>query len=121
MASSVPDALLDRNIEIDNPASTWKIVINMSDKVAGDIVHYVADSPSFRERINTSGTWGSALSTAEFAAVRSVGFVPAGQAFGAAVFNFARPGQSGRSTCYGLTERLSAGTDPRSRARRQSV
>jgi len=32
------------------------------------------------------GTWGSALTTQEFAAVRSVGFEPAGQVFGAAVY-----------------------------------
>jgi hypothetical protein len=30
--------------------------------------------------------WGSALSAGEFAAVRSVGFEPVGQAFGAAVY-----------------------------------
>src|SRR5689334_3819432 len=32
------------------------------------------------------GTWGSALTTQEFAAVRSVGFEPVGQVFGAAVY-----------------------------------
>jgi len=32
------------------------------------------------------GTWGSALTTREFAAVRSVGFEPVGQVFGAAVY-----------------------------------
>ena len=32
------------------------------------------------------GTWGSALTTREFAAVRSVGFEPVGQAFGAAIY-----------------------------------
>jgi uncharacterized protein YbjQ (UPF0145 family) len=37
--------------------------------------------------IRSSGTWGSALSTEEFAAIRSVGFEPAGQVFGAAVYN----------------------------------
>ena len=31
------------------------------------------------------GTWGSALTTQEFAAIRGVGFEPAGQVFGAAV------------------------------------
>jgi uncharacterized protein YbjQ (UPF0145 family) len=31
-------------------------------------------------------TWGSALTTREFAAIRSVGFEPAGQVFGAAVY-----------------------------------
>jgi uncharacterized protein YbjQ (UPF0145 family) len=37
--------------------------------------------------IRASGTWGSALSTDEFAAIRSVGFEPAGQVLGAAVYN----------------------------------
>jgi uncharacterized protein YbjQ (UPF0145 family) len=32
------------------------------------------------------GTWGSALTTQEFAAIRSVGFEPVGQVFGAAVY-----------------------------------
>lgn len=32
------------------------------------------------------GPWGSALTTQEFAAIRSVGFEPAGQVFGAAVY-----------------------------------
>jgi hypothetical protein len=35
--------------------------------------------------IRASGTWGSALSTAEFAAIKSAGFDPVGQALGAAV------------------------------------
>ena len=35
------------------------------------------------------GTWGSALTTGEFAAIRSVGFEPVGQVFGAAVFGIA--------------------------------
>jgi uncharacterized protein YbjQ (UPF0145 family) len=33
-----------------------------------------------------SGTWGSALTTSEFAAIRSVGFEPVGQVYGAAVY-----------------------------------
>ena len=37
--------------------------------------------------IRSSGTWGSALSTDEFAAIRSVGFEPVGQVFGAAVYS----------------------------------
>jgi uncharacterized protein YbjQ (UPF0145 family) len=37
--------------------------------------------------LRSSGTWGSALSADEFAAVRSVGFEPAGQVFGAAVYD----------------------------------
>jgi uncharacterized protein YbjQ (UPF0145 family) len=35
--------------------------------------------------LRSSGTWGSALTTDEFAAIRSVGFEPVGQVFGAAV------------------------------------
>jgi uncharacterized protein YbjQ (UPF0145 family) len=37
--------------------------------------------------IRQSGTWGSALSTHEFAAIRSVGFEPVGQVLGAAIYN----------------------------------
>jgi len=37
--------------------------------------------------IRASGTWGSALSTDEFAAIRSTGFEPVGQVLGAAVYN----------------------------------
>jgi uncharacterized protein YbjQ (UPF0145 family) len=36
--------------------------------------------------IRSSGTWGSALTVDEFAAIRSVGFEPVGQVFGAAVY-----------------------------------
>jgi uncharacterized protein YbjQ (UPF0145 family) len=36
-----------------------------------------------------SGTWGSSLTSGEFAAIRSVGFEPVGQVFGAAVFGVA--------------------------------
>jgi uncharacterized protein YbjQ (UPF0145 family) len=48
--------------------------------------------------IRQSGTWGSALSTAEFAAIKSVGFEPAGQVLGAAVYNL---GYTGGYTCPG--------------------
>ncbi len=48
--------------------------------------------------IRTSGTWGSALSTEEFAAIRSAGFEPAGQVLGAAVYNI---GFSGGYNCPG--------------------
>ncbi len=37
-----------------------------------------------------SRTWGSALTSGEFAAIRSVGFEPVGQVFGAAVFGIRR-------------------------------
>jgi uncharacterized protein YbjQ (UPF0145 family) len=36
--------------------------------------------------LRSSGTWGSALTADEFAAIRSVGFEPVGQVFGAAVY-----------------------------------
>ena len=36
--------------------------------------------------IRSSGTWGSSLTCGEFAAVRSAGFEPVGQVFGAAVY-----------------------------------
>jgi uncharacterized protein YbjQ (UPF0145 family) len=37
--------------------------------------------------LRSSGTWGSALTADEFAAIRSVGFEPVGQVFGAAVYD----------------------------------
>jgi uncharacterized protein YbjQ (UPF0145 family) len=45
--------------------------------------------------IRRSGTWGSALSTDEFAAIRSVGFEPVGQVLGAAVYNLGYTGGYG--------------------------
>jgi uncharacterized protein YbjQ (UPF0145 family) len=39
--------------------------------------------------MRASGTWGSSLTSGEFAAIRSVGFEPVGQVFGAAVFGVA--------------------------------
>jgi uncharacterized protein YbjQ (UPF0145 family) len=42
--------------------------------------------------IRRSGTWGSALTTDEFAAIRAVGFEPAGQVLGAAVYNIGYTG-----------------------------
>ena len=48
--------------------------------------------------IRRSGTWGSALTSDEFAAVRSVGFEPTGQVLGAAVYNI---GYSGGYGCPG--------------------
>jgi hypothetical protein len=53
--------------------------------------------------IKASGTWGSALSTAEFAAIRSVGFVPAGQVFGAAVLSIKNAGSYDCPTYAGAT------------------
>jgi uncharacterized protein YbjQ (UPF0145 family) len=54
-----------------------------------------------RERlaeIRASGTWGSALTSEEFAAIRSVGFEAAGQVLGAAVYNL---GFTGGYSCPG--------------------
>jgi uncharacterized protein YbjQ (UPF0145 family) len=48
--------------------------------------------------IRSSGTWGSALSAAEFAAIKSTGFEPAGQVLGAAVYNI---GFTGGYSCPG--------------------
>jgi uncharacterized protein YbjQ (UPF0145 family) len=45
--------------------------------------------------IRESGTWGSALSTAEFAAIKSAGFEPVGQVLGAAVYNLGYTGGYG--------------------------
>jgi uncharacterized protein YbjQ (UPF0145 family) len=45
--------------------------------------------------IRGSGTWGSALSTDEFAAIRSVGFEPVGQVLWAAVYNIGYTGGYG--------------------------
>jgi uncharacterized protein YbjQ (UPF0145 family) len=48
--------------------------------------------------IQASGTWGSAMSTSEFAAIRSAGFEPAGQVLGAAVYYV---GYTGGFNCPG--------------------
>jgi uncharacterized protein YbjQ (UPF0145 family) len=48
--------------------------------------------------LRASGTWGSALTTDEFAAIRSVGFEPVGQVFGAAVYS---AGTDSEYTCPG--------------------
>ena len=48
--------------------------------------------------LRSSGTWGSTLTADEFAAIRSVGFEPVGQVFGAAVYS---AGPSSRYTCPG--------------------
>ncbi|SEG53469.1 Putative heavy-metal-binding [Actinacidiphila yanglinensis] len=52
--------------------------------------------PAAAERIASaegSGSWTSALSTGEFAAVRSAGFEPVGQVMGSAVFHIGRSGR----------------------------
>ena len=45
--------------------------------------------------IRRSGTWGSALSSDEFTAIKSVGFEPVGQVLGAAVYNVGYAGGYG--------------------------
>src|ERR1700684_3997025 len=50
------------------------------------------------QEIRRSGTWGSSLSSDEFAAIRSVGFEPVGQVLGAAVYNI---GYTGGYNCPG--------------------
>jgi uncharacterized protein YbjQ (UPF0145 family) len=57
--------------------------------------------PHAKERlaeIRSSGTWGSALTSEEFTAIRSVGFEAAGQVLGAAVYNL---GFTGGYSCPG--------------------
>lgn len=51
--------------------------------------------------IRKSGTWGSALSTAEFAAIKGVGFEPVGQVLGAAVYNIGYAGGYGCPAGWG--------------------
>jgi hypothetical protein len=51
--------------------------------------------------IRASGTWGSALTSDEFAAVRSVGFQPVGQVLGAAVYNVGYTGGYGCPGAWG--------------------
>ena len=51
--------------------------------------------------IRSSGTWGSALTSDEFAAVRSVGFQPVGQVLGAAVYNVGYTGGYGCPGAWG--------------------
>jgi uncharacterized protein YbjQ (UPF0145 family) len=51
--------------------------------------------------IRGSGTWGSALTVDEFAAVRSVGFEPVGQVLGAAVYNIGYAGGYGCPGAWG--------------------
>ena len=51
--------------------------------------------------IRRSGTWGSSLTSDEFAAVRSAGFEPAGQVLGAAVYNIGYTGGYGCPGAWG--------------------
>ena len=51
--------------------------------------------------IRRSGTWGSALTSDEFAAIRSVGFEASGQVLGAAVYNVGYTGGYGCPGAWG--------------------
>jgi uncharacterized protein YbjQ (UPF0145 family) len=51
--------------------------------------------------IRASGTWGSALSSDEFASVRAAGFQPVGQVLGAAVYNVGYAGGYGCPGAWG--------------------
>ncbi len=59
--------------------------------------------------IRRSGTWGSALTSDEFAVIRSVGFEPVGQVLGAAVYNI---GYTGGYNCPGAWGSLGYGVIP---------
>jgi uncharacterized protein YbjQ (UPF0145 family) len=61
--------------------------------------------------VRSSGTWGSALTSDEFAAVRGVGFEPVGQVFGAAVYS---AGSATGSSCPGTPGSSGGGTPGRS-------
>jgi uncharacterized protein YbjQ (UPF0145 family) len=66
-----------------------------------------------RDRVagmRSSGTWGSALTSGEFAAIRSAGFEPVGQVFGAAVFS---AGSASGYGCPGVRRPSGGGTAER--------
>jgi uncharacterized protein YbjQ (UPF0145 family) len=60
--------------------------------------------------LRSSGTWGSALTADEFAAVRSAGFEPVGQVFGAAVYG---TGSASGNGCPGAPGSSGDGSPPR--------
>jgi uncharacterized protein YbjQ (UPF0145 family) len=65
------------------------------------------------DEIRASGTWGSALSADEFAAIKSAGFDPVGQVLGAAVYNLGYSGGYGCPSGYfGSYSRMSASWRP---------
>src|SRR6202035_5588598 len=61
------------------------------------------------QEIRRSGTWGSALTSDEFAVIRSVGFEPVGQVLGAAVYNI---GYTGGYNCPGAWGSFGYGVIP---------
>jgi uncharacterized protein YbjQ (UPF0145 family) len=66
--------------------------------------------------IRASGTWGSSLTCGEFAAVRSAGFEPVGQVFGAAVY---AAGAASGPSCPATGGSAGGGTPGGSAARTQ--
>jgi uncharacterized protein YbjQ (UPF0145 family) len=60
--------------------------------------------------LRASGTWGSALTADEFAAIRSAGFEPVGQVFGAAVYS---AGSASGFDCPGVSGSSGDGSPPR--------
>ena len=66
--------------------------------------------------IRSSGTWGSSLTCGEFAAVRSAGFEPVGQVFGAAVY---AAGAASGPSCPAAGGSADGGTPGGSAARTQ--
>jgi uncharacterized protein YbjQ (UPF0145 family) len=65
------------------------------------------------DEIKASGTWGSALTTAEFAAIKGAGFDPVGQVLGAAVYNLGYTGGYGCPSGYfGSYGRMTASWRP---------
>ena len=62
------------------------------------------------QEIRRSGTWGSSLTSDEFAAIRSVGFEPVGQVLGAAVYNI---GYTGGYNCPAPGDRGATATPAR--------
>jgi uncharacterized protein YbjQ (UPF0145 family) len=60
--------------------------------------------------LRSSGTWGSALTADEFAAIRSAGFEPVGQVFGAAVYD---AGAASGYGCPGAPGSSGGGSPPR--------
>ena len=61
--------------------------------------------------VRPAGMWGSALTSDEFAAIRSVGFEPVGQVFGAAVYS---AGSASGSNCPGTGGSFGDATQTRS-------
>jgi uncharacterized protein YbjQ (UPF0145 family) len=62
------------------------------------------------QEIRSSGTWGSALTADEFAAVRGAGFEPVGQVFGASVYS---AGSASGYSCPGIWGSRRDGLPPR--------